>query len=117
MIDYGTSGLSRTKQAAALGFAGLRLLSQLAPEHDIAAFLGASYFRSTSGTRQYGLSAAGLAVDTALPRPEEFPDFIDFYFEKPDPRSNPLVVYALLDSPSIAGAYRFAITPGNTTLM
>jgi glucans biosynthesis protein len=117
MFDYGKSGLKGAQQPKDLGFAGFRVNFHIAPEHDAAAFLGASYFRSTSGTRQYGLSARGLAVDTALGRPEEFPDFTEFYFERPAPQSSTLVVYALLDSPSITGAYRFAITPGDTTVM
>ena len=117
MFDYGKSGLRGSRQPSDLGFAGFRVNVHLAPKHDVVAFLGASYFRSTSGTRQYGLSARGLAIDTALPRPEEFPDFVDFYLERPAAASNTLIVYALLDSPSIAGAYRFAITPGDTTVM
>jgi glucans biosynthesis protein len=117
MFDYGKSGVHGARLPADLGFAGLRINGHLAPKHDIAAFLGASYFRSTSGTRQYGLSARGLAVDTALARPEEFPEFVDFYVERPASESNTVVVHALLDSPSVAGAYRFGITPGDTTLM
>jgi glucans biosynthesis protein len=117
MFDYGKSGLAGSRQPKDLGFAGFRFKFHLAPEYDIAAFLGASYFRATSGTRQYGLSARGLAIDTGLSRAEEFPEFVAFYLEKPQPESNTLVVYALLDSPSVAGAYRFAITPGDTTLM
>ena len=117
MFDYGKSGLVGARQPADLGFAGFRFKFHLAPQFDVAAFLGASYFRATSGTRQYGLSARGLAVDTGLARPEEFPDFTSFWFERPAADSNTLVVYALLDSPSITGAYRFAITPGDTTLM
>ena len=56
-------------------------------------------------------------MDTALPRPEEFPDFTEFFIERPDPSSSTLIVHALLDSPSITGAYRFAITPGDATVM
>ena len=117
MFDYGKSGLDGKRQPADLGFAGFRFKFHLAPEFDIAAFLGASYFRATSGTRQYGLSARGLAVDAGMERPEEFPDFTSFWFERPAADANTLVVHALLDSPSVTGAYRFAITPGETTLM
>ena len=80
---------------------------------DVAAFLGASYFRAVGGdTRQYGLSARALAVDTAFPRPEEFPRFTSFWFERPAKDAGTLTLYALLDSPSIAGALRMQIAPG-----
>lgn len=100
-----------------LGFAGFRI--GMAPDFnaDMFAFLGASYFRAVGGTKQYGLSARGLAVDTALPRPEEFPDFRQFWLEKPAKNSGTLRIHALLDSPSIAGAYTFDVTPGEMTLM
>jgi glucans biosynthesis protein len=117
LFDYGKSGLAATKLPASLGFAGFRLKTDLAPETDYAAFLGASYFRATSGTRQYGLSARGLAIDTGMSRPEEFPDFVAYYLERPRADSNTVTVYGLLDSPSVAGAYRFLITPGDTTRM
>ena len=117
MFDYGKSELDASKLPRDLGFAGFRV--NVAPDFksDAAAFLGASYFRAVGAEGQYGLSARGLAVDTALPREEEFPHFTDFYFEQPDPQSDTMIVYALLDSPSIAGAYRFAITPGEPLLM
>ena len=117
MFDYGKSGLQSTSLPANLGFAGFRLNFHTDPVRDVAAFLGASYFRAVGGEWQYGQSARGLAIDTGMPRPEEFPDFTAFYLERPAPGSNTVVVYALLDSPSIAGAYRFAITPGDTQLM
>lgn len=117
MFNFGKSGLAASALPADLGFAGFRVNYHTAPQHDVVAFLGASYFRAVGGARQYGLSARGLAVDTALPRAEEFPDFTDFFIERPDPLSSTLVVYALLDSSSIAGAYRFAITPGDATVM
>ena len=81
------------------------------------AFLGASYFRAVGGEMQYGLSARGLAIDTGLARPEEFPSFTAFWLERPAPESGGVTVYALLDSPSATGAYRFAIFPGATTVM
>ncbi len=117
MFDYGKSGLKKGELAENLGFAGFRLNFHTDPLRDVSAFLGASYFRAVGGEWQYGLSARGLAIDTGMPRPEEFPDFVSYYLEKPAPGSNTVVVYALLDSPSISGAYRFAITPGDTQVM
>ena len=117
LFDYGKSGLANAKLPEDLGFAGFRV--NFAPDwqRDIAAFLGASYFRAVGGEFQYGLSARGLAVDCGMPRPEEFPIFTKFWMEKPAPRSDKLVVYALLDSPSVSGAYRFIIKPGQTLTM
>ena len=100
-----------------LGFAGFRVGVAPDTDADMFAFLGASYFRAVGKTKQYGLSARGLAVDTALPRPEEFPDFRQFWLEKPAASSRTLVVHALLDSPSVAGAYTFVITAGDVTRM
>lgn len=117
MFDHGKSGLAGVALPPDLGFAGFRVLMRSDPERDIAAFLGASYFRAVGGEKQYGLSARGLAVDTGLPRPEEFPRFTDFWLERPQPASDRLRVYALLDSPSISGAYRFDIVPGDTLIM
>jgi glucans biosynthesis protein len=117
MFDYGKSGLDGKLLPEDLGFAGFRV--NVAPDwqRDVVAFLGASYFRAVGGEYQYGLSARGLAIDCGMPRPEEFPTFRKFWLEKPAARSDALTVYALLDSPSIAGAYRFLIKPGQTLTM
>jgi periplasmic glucans biosynthesis protein len=117
MFDHRKSGLTEVALPADLGFAGFRLLHRSDPERDIAAFLGASYFRAVGAEKQYGLSARGLAVDTAMNRPEEFPRFTDFWLERPQRGESRVTVYALLDSPSIAGAYRIDIIPGATLMM
>lgn len=117
MFDYGSSGLDPSTLPADLGFAGFRVNFHTDPVRDMVAFLGASYFRAVGGEWQYGLSARGLAVDTAMEYPEEFPDFTEFYLVRPAPGEATLLVYALLDSPSVSGAYRFAITPGASTVM
>ena len=117
LFDLSRSGLDASSLPRDLGFAGFRVAFAPDFSRDVAAFLGASYFRSVGGTMQYGLSARGLAVDCGLARPEEFPDFIAFWFERPKPDATTLVVYALLDSPSIAGAYRFEIAPGEPLAM
>jgi glucans biosynthesis protein len=85
------------------GFAGFKVLNA-DKQTDWMAYLGASYFRAADPFNQYGLSARGLALDTAVAGLEEFPIFTAFWLE--EPADQDLVVYALLDSPSVAGAYR-----------
>jgi glucans biosynthesis protein len=117
MFDYGQSGLQDSHLPKDLGFAGFRVHFHTDLERDVAAFLGASYFRAVGGELQYGLSARGLAIDCGMDRPEEFPMFTAFWLERPAPEAGTLTVYALLDSPSVAGAYRFNISPAATLLM
>lgn len=103
---------------AAMSFAGLRLTTPLnsAGKYDeFLSFQGASYFRALGAENHYGISARGLALSTASPTGEEFPVFKEFWLVRPEPGSNEVTVYALLDSESIAGAYRFRARPGATT--
>jgi glucans biosynthesis protein len=74
-----------------------------------ATFLGASYFRGVGELGQVGLSARGIALDPGGAQPEEFPDFVSYWFEPAASPDEPVTVYALLDSPSVAGAYRFLL--------
>jgi periplasmic glucans biosynthesis protein len=98
------------------GFAGFRVQeSRLGDQakldwrkNDWVSFQGASYFRAIGELHQYGLSARGIAVNVSLPdQQEEFPNFTDFYFETPKSDADVMTVYAMLDGPSVAGAYRF----------
>lgn len=103
-----------------LHYAGFRLRYPLnSPDvnDEFLVFQGASYFRAVGKGLLYGLSARGLAVDTGQPSGEEFPYFRSFWIRKPDPQTGIIVVEALLDSPSISGAYRFSIKPGDDTQM
>ncbi len=90
---------------AGAGFAGFRVM---APDlkTDWLAAVGASYFRSSGPFNQYGLSARGIAIDTAMPHPEEFPRFSHYWVEGGPATDAPLTIYALLDGPSLTGAYR-----------
>jgi periplasmic glucans biosynthesis protein len=118
MFDFRKSGINVAALPKNEGFAGFRVHFHTDWSADIAAFLGASYFRAVGEDfRQYGISARGLAVDTAQDHGEEFPLFTAFWLERPAKESGRLTVYALLNSPSIAGAYRFDITPGATSVM
>jgi glucans biosynthesis protein len=101
-----------------MGFAGFRVLHDLnKPGDELGAFLGASYFRLLCRRAFYGLSARGLAVNTTEPGGEEFPVFEEFWVQKPAADARALVVFALLNSPSATGAYRFDIAPGDTTVV
>jgi len=102
------------------GFAGFRIhyfLNQ--PGDELGSFQGASYFRFLCRKAVYGLSARGIAINSGEAAvPEEFPDFEEFWIQHPSgPTANEIVVYALLNGPSVAGAYRFAIDPGADTVM
>jgi glucans biosynthesis protein len=101
------------------GFAGFRVHFPLhTPEYkdEIAVFLGASYFRVLGRGQVYGASARGLAIDTAMPDGEEFPLFREFWIVEPGEEQTDLHIFALLDSPSVAGAYEFRIRPGTRTI-
>lgn len=112
-FDYGKNHFPE-QMPSDMGLAGFRILYPLRknPQFDeIVVFQGASYFRGVGLGQAYGLSARGLALDTGLPKAEEFPIFKEFWIEKPAPESTFLTVYALADSPSVTGAYRFIIRP------
>ncbi|MBM6552282.1 glucan biosynthesis protein D [Marinomonas ostreistagni] len=117
MFDYGKTPVNGNSLPKDLGFAGFRMQYGTDWERDIVAFLGASYFRAVGAEMQYGLSARGLAIDTAMNKPEEFPVFTHFWFEKPKPGADEVTIYALMDSDSITGAYRFDIKAGEPLTM
>ena len=120
MFDYGSNHPLPEQIPPQFGFAGFRVHGPInTPDYfdEIAVFLGASYFRAVAKDQIYGMSARGLAVDTALPDGEEFPYFKEFWIEKPTRRSTSLTVHALLDSQSLTGAYTFVIEGGRTTTM
>ena len=117
LFDYGQNTFE-ADFSEHLGFAGFRLHVPLnRPDYldELIVFLGASYFRALGRGQRYGLSARGIAVNTGLPSGEEFPIFREFWLERPEPGSERLMVHAVLDGPSLTGAYSFAIRPGVTT--
>jgi glucans biosynthesis protein len=98
--------------------AGFRLhypLHGSQPVDEIIAFLGASYLRLIGREQVYGASARGIAIDTGLPRREEFPFFRSFWLVTPAPAAREVVIHALLDSAALAGGYTFVVRPGTRT--
>jgi len=119
-FDYGSNHSLPEQIPSPFGFAGFRIHGPIKTSRyfdEIAVFLGASYFRAVSKATDYGLSARGLAVDTAQPGGEEFPSFTEFWIERPAPGSSHITVHALLDSVSLTGAYTFVIKGGQDTTM
>lgn len=108
------------KATEQLGYAGFRVLypiNKADKQDEIMTLLGASYFRVVGKGQTYGLSARGMAIDTALPSGEEFPRFSEFWIERPKPGEKQLVIYALLDSPRATGAYRLVLRPGTDSVV
>jgi glucans biosynthesis protein len=103
-----------------LGYAGFRVLYPMNREgkfDEVMSLLGASYFRVIGKDQVYGLSGRGLAIDTTSPGREEFPNFREFWVQRPAPQDKELVIYALLDSPSATGAYRMVLRPGRDAVL
>jgi periplasmic glucans biosynthesis protein len=120
--DFFTFGAlaPKTDGKTDMHYAGLRLRFPInSPEYndEFAVFQGASYFRGVGKGLFYGLSARGLAIDTGQPKGEEFPLFRTFWVRKPEAAAASVVVEALLDSPSVTGAYKFSVKPGVSTQM
>jgi len=105
-------------KASSLPLSGFRVRTRInSPKvwDEFLVFQGASYFRAVAKDLLYGLSARGLAINTAEPQGEEFPAFTHFWIERPAPHAVNLVIYALLESESTTGAYKFTVQPGLET--
>jgi periplasmic glucans biosynthesis protein len=118
-FDYGKLKID-PQELRGLGFAGFRVhfpVNTSTYKDEVLTFLGASYFRGLGRGQRFGLSARGLAIDTAESAGEEFPRFVEFWIERPQVRAKELTIYGLLDSPRAAAAYRFILKPGVTTVV
>ena len=112
-FGYGTNHFDLGEN---LGFAGLRIVCPVKHFGELASFLGASYFRMIGLGQVYGTSARGLALNTGSTQSEEFPVFKEFWLRKPEKSNKEMIVFALMDSVSVAGAFQFVIRPGPSTV-
>ncbi|WP_432241595.1 glucan biosynthesis protein G [Herbaspirillum robiniae] len=118
-FDFGDLHFDK-ESTSRLGYAGFRVVypvNRADKEDEVMSVLGASYFRVIGKGQVYGLSARGLAIDTAMMSGEEFPNFREFWIQRPKPGEKQLTFYALLDSPRATGAYKFTLTPGQDSLL
>lgn len=119
MFSYGDLKLPKEVKYPG-GFSGWKLLiakkgEKARPEY--LTFQGASYFRAVTSKLGWGISARGVAINTIGGEPEEFPDFTHFWFVKPKPGDKTFQFFALLNGPSVTGAYQFEVQPGEETTM
>lgn len=108
------------KASQAPGYSGFKLTTPINhPDvwDEFLVFQGGTYFRALGKDNWYGLSARGLAINTAKPSGEEFPAFTEFWIERPKEQASTLVIHALLESPSLTGAFTFIATPGEKTVI
>jgi glucans biosynthesis protein len=120
IFDYGPEITQLPTGSDAKGYSGFRVRAPInRPDYldEFLVFQGASYFRGVARDQSYGISARGLAVRTARPEGEEFPVFTDFWIERPAKKVSSLVIHAMLQSPSVVGAYTFTVTPGDETVI
>lgn len=102
------------------GFSGLRVHAPVHRADGVDPFItfqGASYFRAVATGQAFGISARGVSVDTAQSSGEEFPAFRAFWIRRPANGERQLLVYALLDGPSLTGVFKFRAEPGRFTIM
>ncbi len=111
-FDYGDTGVDH-QLPLDLGFAGFRVMNGPNAPADWLAFQGASYFRSSGDADQYGASARGIAINSGMSIPEEFPRFSEFWLEAPTDTERTVTIHALLEGESVTGAYRFEAAKGD----
>ncbi|NEU11231.1 glucan biosynthesis protein D [Methylobacterium sp. BTF04] len=99
------------------GYSGIRIRARFAGGEltDFASFQGASFFRLIAAGQGFGVTARALTLRPADARGEEFPEFRALWIERPAPGS-PLVLHALVDSPSATAALRMSLRPGASSL-
>lgn len=116
--DFRYRGIAPPSDGENLQFSGFRLhtdLNDKGYKDEYAVFQGGSYFRLLGKGQVYGASGRGLAVNTALASGEEFPHFRKFWLIQPEDGSTDMQVFAVLDGPSLTGAYKFELSPGDPT--
>jgi glucans biosynthesis protein len=118
LFDYGRTKIDKALPIGT-GFTGFRLhfpINDPRVFDEVISFLGASYYRFLGRGQRYGVSARGLAI-AAGTNQEEFPFYREFWIETPDANADHATIYALLDSRSITGAYRFDLYPGQESVL
>ena len=110
-LELPTGAFEHTSGSGVAGWRLNRWIDRPRRSDEVGAFLGSSYFRLVARGLQYGVSARGLAIDTAEASGEEFPAFSTYWMQRPQPGDTEVRFYALLESPRVTGAYAFVLRP------
>ncbi|MDR2429510.1 MAG: glucan biosynthesis protein [Puniceicoccales bacterium] len=103
-----------------VGHAGFGLRSAENAGEEFVLFGGGAYFRGipVGVGAMHGVSARGIVVNPAVEgHSEEFPFFKKYWVERQASGAAQAVVYALMDSPHVCGAFRFVISPGRVSVV
>ncbi len=118
-FNFDTLGFS-DEQKQKLELAGFRLVAPLnraSKLDEVISVKGASFFRALGAGNHYGASSRGISLKTASPDGEEFPQFREIWLEAPKMGDEGFTFYALMDGPSVTGAYKFNVYPGVNTIV
>lgn len=117
--QYDFGKLAAPVNAGDIGFSGFRALARQddGSFSELASFQGASFFRAVARGQNPGDMARALSIKTGDPRGEEFPQLRAVWIERPTLAANALIIHALIDSESVAGAYHFTVRPGEATII
>lgn len=119
MFEFGRNKFEKPLPVST-GLAGFRLhypLNDPQVFDELISFVGASYFRFLGQGQKYGLSARGASLGVGSAETEEFPVFREFWIVTPEPESERIVIFALLDGPSMSGAFRFDLYAGKQSVV
>lgn len=117
--DFEFGRLKPPADVGDIGFSGFRVLRTdgKGKREEVAVFQGACFYKAVADGQLPGVTARALALRVGDPKGEEVPRIVAAFIEKPTRAKNALVIHALLDSPSLAGAFRFTLRPGEATII
>jgi periplasmic glucans biosynthesis protein len=116
-FDFGK--LKPPPASAQLGFTGFRVFHRGGDGklHAVASLLNASIVSAVAHNQVWGAISRPLTVRSGEQMAEEAPQIRAVWIEKPKPTATELIVHAVVDTPSLAGAVRFTLRVGEATVI
>ncbi len=117
MFDYGKARVAPKEVPRDLGLRGSTCFSTPTGPGTASRFRGRPIFEPWMRPSSTECHSAGSPSTAACHIRKSFRTSVAFYLERPVAGSDTVTVHALLDSPSVSGAYRFVIKVADTTVM